>query len=344
MTPTGDPTDRPATSPAAGPGSTGTDGAPAPRPIALLGAYASLPSGQEEAEEYYRLLAGLPAVRGLELPFRDDLAGPAGIDWLAAQLAPAWDRSIVTAIPGTMVRVWATSAFGLASTDRGGRAEALAFTRAVRDGVEALREAAGRDVVAGVELHSAPSGAAHAAEAFGESLAEIADWDWGGAVLLVEHCDAYVSHDRGEKRMLTLAQELDVLRELDHPGVRMSLNWGRSALEARDACAPLEHVRAARAAGVLEGVTFSGAGPVDTPYAKAWMDGHLPLQADEPGSVMSAARVRECALAAVGPEPAAPAARYLGAKCQVPADADLPTRVAMLSRILQATGCLEPTG
>lgn len=352
MTPTGDPTARPTAGPATGPSSgptgpaspAGATAGPSPRPIAVLGAYASLPGRQEEVEEYYRLLAAVPNVRGLELPFRDDLAGPAGLDWLVGRLAPAWDRNIVTAIPGTMVRVWATATFGLASTDRTGRTEALAFTRAVRDGVEALREAAGRDVVAGVELHSAPSGApgvAHVAEAFGESLAEVADWDWGGALLLVEHCDAYVSDDRGEKRMLTLAEELEVLRELDHPGVRMSLNWGRSALEAHDAGVPLEHVRTARAAGVLEGVAFSGAGPVDTPYAKAWMDGHLPLETDEPGSAMSAARVRECTLAAVGPDSTAPAAGYLGAKCQVPAEADLPTRVAMLTRILQATG-VEP--
>lgn len=329
----------------------------AARPAAILGAYASLPEGRQATEDYYRLLSALPAVRGLELPFRDDLGGPAGLEWLAAQLAPAWDRNIVTAIPGTMMRVWASAAFGLASTDRTGRREALAFTRSVRDGVEALREAAGRDVVAGVELHSAPSGApgvAHAAEAFGESLGEVADWDWGGAVLLVEHCDAYVAPDRGEKRMLGLEEEIAVVRELDRPGVRISLNWGRSAVEARDASTALEHVRAARAAGVLEGVTFSGAGPVGTRYAEAWMDGHLPLEADEPGSVMSEQRVRECALAAVGPlndgaqgagsaagtAPGAAPARYLGAKCQVPAEADLPTRVAMLTRILQATGCL----
>lgn len=308
-------------------------------PYAVLGAYASLPDTREQTEAYYRLLADLPGVRGLELPFRDDLGD---LPWLAAQLAPAWDCNVVTAIPGTMVRVWATGTFGLASTDSEGRRAALAFTRQVRDGVEALREAAGRDVVGGVELHSAPSGApgtAHDAEAFGESLTELADWDWGGATLLVEHCDAFVSPERGEKRMLTIEAEIEVVTTLNRPDVRMSINWGRSALEGHDGALALEHVRLARAAGLLEGVTFSGAGPVDTRYAKAWMDGHLPLDADEPGSVMSAEDVRDCTLAALSPEESpAPAAHYLGAKCQVPAEASLEQRAAMLRRILQATG------
>lgn len=40
---------------------------------AVLGAYASLPDTREEQEDYYRLLAELPNVRGLELPYRSDL-------------------------------------------------------------------------------------------------------------------------------------------------------------------------------------------------------------------------------------------------------------------------------
>ncbi|WP_159624897.1 DUF4862 family protein [Actinomyces sp. zg296] len=315
-----------------------------PAPSAILGAYASLPESQEDQEEYYRLLAQIPGARGLEIPFRDDLGGAAGLPWLASQLAPHWDRNIITAIPGTMVRVWATGAFGLASTDRQGRADALSFTRSVRDGVEALREAAGRDVVAAVEIHSAPSGepgVAHSAEAFGESLSRIVDYDWGGALLLVEHCDAFVAPDLGEKRLLGIDEELEVLRVLNHPRARMSLNWGRSALEARDAATALEHVRLARAAGVLEGVMFSGAGPADTRYAKAWMDGHLPLDVDEPGSVMGAEDVRACSLAALepieGPEGAIAPASYLGAKCQVPAEATPEQRLSFLTHILDAT-------
>lgn len=311
---------------------------PGPQPVLILGAYAALPADAEARAAFYRALADLPGVRGLEIPFRDDLAGPDGLDTLASQLAPTWDRSIVTAVPGTMVRVWADPTYGLASTTREGRRAALDFTRLVRDGVEALREAAGRDVVAAVELHSAPPGAPgtdHLAEAFGESLAELADWDWGGAQLLVEHCDAYVSPDRGEKRLLTLGEEIDVVTTLARPEVRISLNWGRSALEAHDADAPAEHVREVASLGLLAGITFSGAGPVDTPYAKAWMDGHLPLADDEPGSVMTSERVRQCTDLALA---ATTGAWYLGAKCQVPTEADVPTRVAFLRHILQATG------
>ena len=86
---------------------------------------------------------------------------------------------------------------------------------------------------------------------------------------------------------------------------------------------------------------FSGAGPEDTRYAKAWMDGHLPLDVDEPGSVMSAEDVRACALAALEPAegsegPIAPAS-YLGAKCQVPPEATPAQRLAFLTHILDAT-------
>lgn len=311
-------------------------------PDAILGAYVSLPRGKEEQERYYRLLAQVPGVRGLELPFADDLGGAGGTAWLATQLAPTWDRNVVTAIPGTMQRVRGYGSFGLASVDAAGRRAALDFTRSVRDGVEALREAAGRDVVACVELHSAPSGApgaAHHPEAFGESLTEVADWDWGGATLLVEHCDAFVAPDLGVKRMLGIEEEVDVLHALNRPDVRLALNWGRSALEARDASVPLQHVRLARSSGVLHGITFSGAGPEDTRYAKGWVDGHLPLDVDEPGSEMSAEHVRECARAAVEPGEDPPAS-YLGAKCRVPDEADLPSRVAILTRILKATEVL----
>lgn len=319
----------------------------------LIGAYAALPAHQEEQERLYRLLGELPGVRGLEIPY---VHGLGDLPWLARQLAPAWDRNIVTGVGGTMVRVWDTGTFGLASTDAAGRQAALVFTRQLRDAVEALREAAGRDVVAGVEIHSAPSGAhgqAHSPQAFGESLAQVADYDWGGALLLVEHCDAFVAPDRGEKRLMSLEDELAVLTELNRPELRMTLNWGRSALEAHDPAAAAAHVRQVRAAGLLEGVMLSGASPVDTPYAKAWMDGHLPLDTDEPGSAMGTAQVRECAVAALSTDPdalraagsptglaEAQPASYVGAKCQAPQDANLDTRLGLIRHILEATGVL----
>ena len=178
--------------------------------VAVLGAYASLPA-PGHVQEYYDLLGQDCRVRGLELPYRDALVEDGEAAFLS-QLPNHWDRHVVTAIPGTMVRAWADPGFGLASTSPQGRSDALAFVRGVRDAVEALNTAASRRIVACVEVHSAPPGphgVAHSAEAFGESLSALLNLDWGGASLLVEHCDAWIANDRGEKRMLTLDDEID---------------------------------------------------------------------------------------------------------------------------------------
>ena len=70
--------------------------------------------------------------------------------------------------------------------------------------------------------------------------------------------------------------------------------------------------------------------------AQAWIDGHLPAQADEPTSLMDEAEIARCAQAAV-----AGGAKYLGAKVCVPKDASLEQRLAMLTNIYRACGLGE---
>ena len=82
---------------------------------------------------------------------------------------------------------------------------------------------------------------------------------------------------------------------------------------------------------MLDGIVFSGADPEETQYGYAWIDGHLPAQADEPSSLMDAEQIGRCALAAIEG-----GAEYLGAKVCVPKDASLAKRLAMLEGIYRA--------
>ena len=295
----------------------------------ILGAYASHPAPELEAD-YYRLLAEQPWVSGVEIPYPGQLATQGEV--LASHLAAHWDFNTITAIPGTMQNVWKNENFGLASPDEAGRSAALDFTRALRDDLAALCERAGRQLVARVQLHSAPTRLAQA-DAFKRSLAEVATWDWCGATLVIEHCDKYVPEQNPEKGFLSLESEIDVVSEV---GIGIHLNWGRSAVEGRSADTAYEHVLEAGMRGVLDGIIFSGAGPEETQYGYSWIDGHLPAQADEPTSLMDEAEIARCAQGAI-----AGGAKYLGAKVCVPKDASLEQRLAMLTNIYRACGLGE---
>ena len=292
----------------------------------IVGAYASLPAPESEAD-YYALLAEQPWVSGVEIPYPGQLADHGGV--LASRLAPHWDFNTVTAIPGTMQNVWKDGGFGLASPDGAGRQAAIEFTRALNRDLGQLCERAGRPLVARVQLHSAPTRRAQA-DAFKRSLEELEAWDWCGAALVVEHCDRFIPEQTPEKGFLSLESEIDIVGGL---GIGIHINWGRSAVEGRGADTAYEHVREAGGRGVLDGVVFSGAGPEETQYGYAWIDGHLPAQADEPASLMSDTEIGRCARAALGS-----GCHYLGAKVCVPKDATLEERLAMLARIHRASG------
>lgn len=291
------------------------------RPRFLVGAYAAQPA---DPTAYYALLAEQPWIDGLEIPYPGVLAADAPT--LARSLPPGWANS-VTLIPGTMGRLGADPTFGLASPDAEGRAAALSHAGAVRDAVAEL-VAAGA-LVRHVQVHSAPTRIADA-DAFTRSLATLQGLDWSGADLVIEHCDAWVPGQPPEKGFLSLTAEIDVARRL---GVGIHINWGRSALEARDADAPREHIVAAREAGVLSGVIFSGAGDRPTTFGGAWADVHLPASPDEPLSLMTPARIAECAQAAGD-------VAYLGAKLQMPKDVSTARRLAMLTTIADAAGVI----
>lgn len=310
----------------------------------VVGAYASMPADQEGQAQYYQLLGAQTWIAGTELPYPGNLAEQQSLQWLAEVLPGHWHTNTLTAIPGTMQHVWKDGSFGLASPDEQGRAQAIAWVREIRDAVAEFARLRGSQDIAAVELHSAPTRYADAS-AFRQSLKEINSWDWSGAKIVIEHCDRYIDGQKPEKGFLSIEQEIEIAQAL---GIGITINWGRSSVEGRDVQTPLRHIQQASEAGVLRGLMFSGAGPEATQYGYEWIDGHLPMQVDEPTSLMDAAHIVACvqavfAHAEFGHTDAEHAElgnvgilQYLGAKNCVPKDADLPTRLSYLAHIHDA--------
>ncbi|MEE4492729.1 DUF4862 family protein [Streptomyces sp. BE230] len=297
------------------------------RPAALVGAYAALPSLRADQEHFYEGLADGGVADGLEIPFRDGLGED--VDWLATQMRGRFTRSVITLIPGTMARVGASGTFGLASGDEDGRQAALEFVREARIAAEDLNQRTGEQSVSVLHIHTAPSVTAVAAR-FARSLGEIVASESASATwstrLVLEHCDAYAPAVPGEKRFLSLEDEIPLARD---GGIGVAINWGRSAIEAQDAGRPLAQITRLASEGLLAGVMFSGAGPTANEYGGPWADAHLPLTEDEPTSLMDAEEVRRCLRAADG------AISYAGAKIQVPGGAEVGERLAMMGRVMR---------
>ena len=140
-------------------------------------------------------------------------------------------------------------------------------------------------------------------------------------------------------RSLTLLEEIGAIRRCGAP-IGLAINWGRSALEARDAARPLEQITRAREEGLLAGLMFSGCSGEDTPWG-VWQDSHMPqapapgLDHAAPGSLMTAEAVA-AAIAAAGTGLA-----FIGGKLTVrPSDAGLEQRLGLnrdLLRLLAAS-------
>jgi hypothetical protein len=248
----------------------------------FVGAYAAMPKGEwRVADERLILNECRAAARdaapiGWEVPFSGSLH-PHDEAWFLGELQPR-DELVVTLLPGVVVRLASDADFGLASPDAAGRRRAIEFTRTALAAVRRANDNLGRRVVRAVELHSAPGGGRASAAALRDSLAEIGEWNWGGAELLIEHCDAHVPGRPSAKGYLSFDDELDVIADLNASGHRygMLVNWARSAIEARSTSRPLEHISSALMAGLLRGFMYSGC--TDRPDGRggAWADFHLP--------------------------------------------------------------------
>lgn len=260
----------------------------------VVSAYAASPAHTQWdsafEERFLTELVALDGVDALELPWLGRLH-PHDDDWLIRRLPTT--ELVVTALPWTMKRSKTSPGYGLASPDADGRAAAVADLDQMR------RDLAGLPVIPSVVLlHTAPSGGPGSVGALRDSLAAIASWDWCGSALAIEHCDAAVPGRPFEKGFLDLVGELAALQGVAEAG--LWLNWGRSAVELRDAAAVTAQVAAAAASGRLLGLTLSGAASSDGPYGPAWADAHLPFAETDlrSGSLLTRSAARSALRAA----------------------------------------------
>jgi hypothetical protein len=272
----------------------------------IVGAYIASPNfstwDPDSEERFYDGLAKLDALGGLELPFvsgihmHDD-------GWLERHLRPEWDL-VLTGIIGTAFSIRDDPSFGLASTSDSGRSAALRLAENMAGGVARLNELQGRQAVRAVQVHSAPPRHRHpgSVDAFASSLRALADLDWQGAEVLVEHADA-LRETTPQKGFLELADEIGAVQALGDARFGVSLNWGRSVIETRDPDRVVDHVQAATAAGLLRGFTYTGSADVDNPVGAAWADSHLGFadtssgDFESEGSLLTTARARLIAAA-----------------------------------------------
>ncbi|MFV8782020.1 DUF4862 family protein [Microbulbifer sp. SA54] len=273
----------------------------------FVGAYATAPVTESWdptlQTEFMHGLKAMPNVRGLEHPFTGKLHAE-DEDWFLANIDPQWDF-VFTGMPGVMQRLGADAAFGLASPVEAGREAALAFYGQARQAICKLNRHLGRQAVTALLIHAAPRVAeGHDLDraALTDSLRTLASWDWDGAELVLEHCDAKVPGQAADKGFGSLEAEIqavtDANRNATNP-VGMCVNWGRSALEARSVDGPVAHLKAMRAAGLLRGMMFSGVSGEDSPYG-VWRDTHMPpaqafdIPAFEPSSLLTEREFRRC--------------------------------------------------
>jgi hypothetical protein len=286
----------------------------------LISAYVTAPASLEEQAAYYAALGAID-FDGYEIPLLPGGVLHSDEAFLLRQLAPGKDV-VLTCIPATMTELASGAVLGLAAEDEGARARGVALARQACAAVARVNAALGRRAVLGVQVHSGPGAGrgATSAAALQRSLVELAQWDWAGAELLVEHCDAAGPHPPA-KGFLPLAEELAAVAGAEAelaalpppaaPAARLGVvvQWARSVLETRDAATAVAHMLAA--APRLAGVSFCGCSGADTLYG-AWQDTHMAHEAFAPGSLLTAGAIAEAGAALRGARP--PRLAWAGSK------------------------------
>lgn len=322
----------------------------------FVGSYSMLPKNAPELEkDYLAGLAALPLCCGLELALNleGNLCGSHTNDeaWLFSTLKElgALERwqYIITLIPPTMDSIAKDPHFGLASNSVSGRAAAVELGRKACAAVGRLKAAIGSSTSMFVELHSGPTRHSEAAKVAGvksspaslvASLKELGSLDWHGVQLVIEHCDWHggVAPVKG---FLSLEEEIEALKmvnaDLGSQKVLLTVNWARSVLETHETETAASHITAARKAGLLCGLMFSGCSGVQGPYGQ-WKDSHMPhgcadgIECFAKGSLLTQAEIRRCYQAAGEP------CMYTGAKITAKhvGDKDVAARIGLYRDML----------
>lgn len=279
----------------------------AQKPKWIVGAYSASPTRFDwvpaEEDEYLSGIYSIPSLRGLEVPFTGTLH-KFDEAWFLTRIPKHLDI-VVTLIPATTAAVRENPKFGLASSDEAGRKDAIALTKDAAAAVKRINQALGRNAVIAVELHTAPGGSD--VQALTTSLIEISAFDWQGAKIVLEHCDAKIADQKAEKGYLSLSDEIKAIKA-SNLDIGITINWGRSAIETRSAAGPIEHLKQAHQAGLLTGLMFSGASDVENRFGTPWKDCHVPpapldptlagrQELLEPSSLMTGDEMRKSYLA-----------------------------------------------
>ena len=303
----------------------------------FVGAYASSPnvSGWDAELEarYYEQVKKLPNIAGLEHPFLGESLHPQDDDWFLAHVDPNWDY-VFTCIPGTMAALSANPEFGIAADHDEGREQAIAFLEKARQAIMKLNQHLGRQAVKAIQIQTAPSqsNADASVPSLIASLETLQSWDWQGAQLVIEHCDAFVEGQTPAKGFLTLGQEIQAVRAVNQVSenpIGFTINWGRSVIETRKTQGAIEHIELAGRYGLLNGVMFSGVSAEETAYG-AWQDSHMPQAPDinligAKTSLMTQKEIHACLKAAEANQ-----VEYIGIKLGVrPPEATIDERIGL---------------
>lgn len=322
----------------------------------VLSAYNAAPSidcwhpGDEAA--FLAAAVELPEVGALELPLYADGLHKYDSGWFLDHLAslPQDVEATLTMIPDTMERLARNPAFGLASLDPVGRHDALAAVRRAAAMVRTLNDAAGRPLITAVHVFAAArpdhKRFRQHGQALKASLTEVADYDWHDAQPVLEHCDAAPpagSRRQAVKGFLPLEVELEALVDAGGPGhtgpFGVTVNWGRSMIETRDASGPLRHARMCSETGLLAGLVASGCASLDTRWGSAWDDCHLPPTPVLPESLLTVEKLTK--FLAVSP-PGQQPLPYCGVKVSAPAGATVQERLGVVAASLGITSSALP--
>lgn len=319
-----------------------------PTPDLYVSAYITAPTDPHAEDAFFDAVGGLD-LAGLEYALQPEGHRTLDPAWIDAHV-PADRELVVTLVPTMTVRRADVPAYGLASTDPEQRARALDDVARARDLAHTLADRHGVRRVGAIEVHSAPGPLLGSRDAFERSLDEILGWDLAGAELLVEHCDALVPGRSAAKGFLGLDDELTLVQSfgLAPDLLGMVVNWGRSAIEGRDTATPVAHTRTVAEAGLLRFLVLSGATDADTAWGPAWGDMHIPPRGDDPALAASSASL-------LGPAEVAATLAVAGDVPRVglkwaarPHDADVATRVALVTasieQVAAARGTLSTTG